>query len=212
MPDRVSGNRGRPMYRPPAATPYDRSSRGDRPAPRPAFDNPRVRVPPGYRGNAIVDGEERPLGVPAAPPPPADRPPLTEGERTDGDYRYPEEGLPGDAPPEPRFDGLPRVSELGARGYDSRRDLSPDTPDDTLPDMDIADGFSPGADDPSTPASIVPTGGLFDARHFPFGHGFGFDEILLLGLILLLLHENHGGDRGDLDETVVLLGILLLCG
>ena len=33
-----------------------------------------------------------------------------------------------------------------------------------------------------------------------------------LGLILFLLREGEGEDRGDLDETVILLGLLLLLG
>ena len=38
-------------------------------------------------------------------------------------------------------------------------------------------------------------------------------NILLLGLILLLLHESAGNeDRGDLDQTVLLLGLLLFLG
>ena len=54
---------------------------------------------------------------------------------------------------------------------------------------------------------------LFDASRFPFGHGIGLEELLLLGLILFLLHEcGDGEERGDLDETVVLLGLLLLLG
>jgi hypothetical protein len=37
------------------------------------------------------------------------------------------------------------------------------------------------------------------------------EELLLLGLILFLLMENSDcPDRGDLDETVILLGLLLL--
>jgi hypothetical protein len=41
----------------------------------------------------------------------------------------------------------------------------------------------------------------------------GLEELLLLGLILFLLRENGDSpDRGDLDETVILLGLLLLLG
>ncbi len=44
------------------------------------------------------------------------------------------------------------------------------------------------------------------SEHFPFGHGLGFEELFLLGLILVLLRE-------DADEQVIILLIILLfCG
>jgi hypothetical protein len=45
------------------------------------------------------------------------------------------------------------------------------------------------------------------------GQGIGLEELLLAGLILFLLRENETcAERGDLDETVILLGLLLLLG
>lgn len=41
---------------------------------------------------------------------------------------------------------------------------------------------------------------------FPFGHGIGFDELLLLGLIVLLAHNDHDPD------ILLLLALLLFCG
>ena len=61
------------------------------------------------------------------------------------------------------------------------------------------------------PASLL--SGIFSSRHFPFGHGVGYEELLLLGLILFLMHE--GGDsreEDDLSMTLLLLGALLFCG
>jgi hypothetical protein len=55
--------------------------------------------------------------------------------------------------------------------------------------------------------------GLFDLGRFPFGRGLGMEELLILGLILFLLRESGDSeDRGDLDETVILLGLLLILG
>ena len=46
-----------------------------------------------------------------------------------------------------------------------------------------------------------------------FGHGIGTEELLILGLILFLLLEGgEGEDKGDLTETVILLGLLLMLG
>lgn len=58
-----------------------------------------------------------------------------------------------------------------------------------------------------SPIKATPTGllgGLGSA--FPFGHGIGFEELLILGLIILL-----SKDAGDSD-TVLWLGLLLFCG
>ncbi len=55
--------------------------------------------------------------------------------------------------------------------------------------------------------------GLFNSRHFPFGHGIGYEELLLLGLILFLMREGgEGKGDDDLSMTLLLLGALLFCG
>lgn len=48
--------------------------------------------------------------------------------------------------------------------------------------------------------------------HFPFGHGLGDEELLLLGLMLFLLKEGEHTCAQSAHETVLLLGLLLLCG
>ncbi len=158
---------------------------GSRPAPvgTPSYRQ-RVHVPPNYSGLAIVDGEER---LPGTEP--------TELPLPDS----PSDALPDNrdfgqvTPPEPRFDDLEQVSDL------PRRESRP------LP-----------APYPAPPEIIAPprAPALFDLSHFPFGHGIGAEEWLLIGLILLVLHEAGGDrpDRGDLDETVILLALLLLGG
>lgn len=56
-------------------------------------------------------------------------------------------------------------------------------------------------------------GGLFSGQHFPFGHGLGYEELLILGLILFLLKEDEGGKGdSDLSMTLLLLGALLFFG
>ena len=164
---------------------------------------PRVSVPPNYRGHAIVDGEERSLGSLFAPE--TDVP-------SGGD-------LPPSEQPVPRFDGLPRVSRLG----DSHRRQTPtylpahayaeseDSPEESdLPESDTSHHYSP--QNPLSPHETPPSAILLP-RH-PLGTlSVGLEELLLLGLILFLLRENGDSpDRGDLDETVILLGLLLLLG
>ena len=180
---------------------------------------PRMQVPPNYSGHAIVDGEERPLGRVETPDPSVESAPA-EG-------------------PVPRFDDLPRVSELGESRYRPPT-LTLPTPlgdsaeweDSPLPDEGDNDPADPVPEDaeeddsstvttsatPSPPSETNrgghPSPSLFSLSRFPFGHGIGWEELLIMGLIWLLLHENaaDGRDRGDLDETVILLGLLLLLG
>jgi len=171
-----------------------------------------VRVPPNYSGHAFRDGEERTPEQAMGGVSHRDRPPRRE------------------EPPTPRFDGLPQVSTLGQRGDPPIARELPRVGQDEPPLPCVAsDGGCPcGA--ACLPAPQIDgredrrdslceetevrcgeggaLGGLME--RFPFGHGFGFEELLLLGLMLLLLHEGDG--EGDLGETLVLLGILLLCG
>ena len=168
---------------------------------------PRVSVPPNYRGHAIVDGEERVLGV-----------------LEDTAPRRSDELLPSADTPTPRFGDLPRVSRLG----ESRHDRPPAYPNAyggyAVPDY--GEGSAPSreneAADETYAPSDHPTGEGSPLPDHPaappprrFGGilSLGLEEMLLLGLILFLLREGEEcADRGDLDETVILLGLLLLLG
>ncbi len=146
----------------------------------------RVRVPPNYSGLAIVDGEERLPGTDAVPDlrAPTDIP--TGNLPDNRDFGH-------ESPPEPRFAAVEPLGEIPHRDHRS---------------LPVA------YTEPEAPEVPARTGGLFDIAHFPFGHGLGTEEWLLIGLILLLLHEAGNGPegRGDLDETVILLALLLLGG
>ena len=187
--------------------------------------SPRVSVPPNYRGHAIVDGEERPLGFLG-----------TAGEDTPS--------LPTADTPVPRFEGLPRVSQLGESRRSSSLTYSMEptyhTDNGGVADADLkGDGSAePFRDIPHHPPSadhsngknpsdsIQNSGFPSTAPHRPAisttnnllspSRGIlslGLEELLLLGLILFLLRESgECTDRGDLDETVILLGLLLLLG
>lgn len=49
------------------------------------------------------------------------------------------------------------------------------------------------------------------SKHFPFGHGLGYEELLLLGLILLLSGNEEGGAQ-ELNISQLILTALLFCG
>lgn len=77
----------------------------------------------------------------------------------------------------------------------------------------VAEESDEEEDAPNTAASpagaiLKPFGGLLGnvGHAFPFSHGIGFDEILLLGLILLLSRDEEGSD------LVLWLALLLFCG
>lgn len=102
----------------------------------------------------------------------------------------------------PRFDGLPRASRLPTTAPTASVSMIEGTATDRTLDR---------AED--SDESAVARGGLsslLDGRHFPLGHGIGYEEMLLLGLIFFLAKEGDG--EGDLNETLLLLGLLLLGG
>ena len=61
---------------------------------------------------------------------------------------------------------------------------------------------------PPPPSFLQPFEHLFGkvGSAFPFSHGLGFDELMILGLIILLSHSDHDPD------VLLLLGLLLFCG
>ncbi|MBE6585718.1 MAG: hypothetical protein E7645_04225 [Ruminococcaceae bacterium] len=92
------------------------------------------------------------------------------------------------------------------------------SPTDVLSEdtFSIADASESHTEDTPVAVSAAVSGGKGLWDRFPFGHGFGFEELLLLGLILFLLRE--GGEDGknqeenDLNMTIFLLGALLFLG
>lgn len=145
----------------------------------------RVTLPPNYSGNVFP--RETPAQEPAEPRPIAEV--------------------------RPRFDDLPAVSNLPSRAADLPIGDVPDTDERVL---DTAEGQAEAASVSARSTDVpVHSSILLDRAHFPLGHGLGEEELLLLGLILLLLHEDGGMStegENDLLLTVFLLGFLLFCG
>jgi hypothetical protein len=56
--------------------------------------------------------------------------------------------------------------------------------------------------------------GMASTKNFPFGHGIGFEELLLIGLLLFISDGdgNSDCDKDDTDLTRLILTALLLCG
>lgn len=103
----------------------------------------------------------------------------------------------------PRFDDLPRVSRVSSAADPPF--ASPEAPPEGSFSETAASG---GAGE--IIAGADGSAGISDDRRAPPGHGIGYEEMLLLGLIFFLAKESDG--EGDLKETLLLLGLLLLGG
>ena len=58
-------------------------------------------------------------------------------------------------------------------------------------------------------SSLLPRTDL--SRHFPFGHGIGSEELLILAVMLMVFLS--GNEKGEVDsEFLLLLGLLLFAG
>lgn len=92
----------------------------------------------------------------------------------------------GDAP-------MPTESEL--------QPPPPEAPKDTAAPSPLADALSR-------------LGSMVSTKGFPFGHGIGFEELLLIGLLLFIADgdENCECTGGERDITRLILTALLLCG
>ncbi len=71
------------------------------------------------------------------------------------------------------------------------------------------DGEKAVSASPSVFSSLLPKANF--ASHFPFGHGIGSEEILILAVMLMVFLS--GNESGEVDsEFILLLGLLLFAG
>lgn len=56
--------------------------------------------------------------------------------------------------------------------------------------------------------------GIASTKNFPFGHGIGFEELLLIGLLLFISDGDGNSEcsKEETDLTRLILTALLLCG
>ena len=133
-------------------------------------------------------------------PPVGSRP--ASGNRPRGVYVPPNYGgtaLGQEPGPTPSFGDLPQVSNLPR-------------PADDPPSTPLSNEEST-EESPSLPAAVPQSANhLWEGSHFPFGHGLGYEELFLLGLLLFLRKESETCEGDDLTLTLLLVGALLFCG
>lgn len=142
----------------------------------------QVKIPENYSGHAF-----RP------PSPYSDMPPPTHLPAPQNDWREDEEIVQDSESPPSRGDNeSPRQEEAQENGSNKE-----DTPRDPRGAASI---FS----------SLLPSS-ILGGKHFPFGHGLGSEEILILAIMLLVYLS--GEEKGELDsEFLLMLGLLLFAG
>lgn len=166
--------------------------------PKSANDS-RLKIPDNYGGNAFNQS-----GMYSDMPPPA-RPPH---QRND----IQERSSASDYPREERYTSIP----------DSSQNINTDC---DYPDQYNVNQTSEGTSEntysssQSTHSSEAQGSSIFSSllprassqQGFPFGHGIGGEELLILGMMLLVYLS--GNERGNVDnEFILLLGLLLFAG
>lgn len=160
--------------------------------------NQPIRLPENYGGTAFKES------TPGRPLPPKESPSPRQLEI--GKPTPPPDRPVSDMPPPPRPVILPpkeTVREEPQRALPTPIPISPKEEN-----IQHKDSSAPPSEERPVSAFLQPFQGLFGhmGNAFPFGHGIGFDELLIIGLIILLSHTDEGSD------VVLWLALLLFCG
>lgn len=178
-----------------------------------------VKVPENYGGNAFF-GKERHNDM---PPPIRPSPSLPASQRHGS-----EDAMRSDLPLSERQNALmndPYVTEEphapigeeffrenGQPEVDEEPQPQHDTPTLDPSDREEAEGGQPTTKE-RRPSSLLSAflPPAASSSHFPFGHGLGSEELLILAIMLLILLS--GNEKGESDnEALLLLGFLLFAG
>ncbi len=170
----------------------------------PAESRGRVKIPENYSGHAFRD--QSPFGD-MPPPTHIDAPPRrerSEGQATDERTPYNVVSpLLQDDREELHSVNSPDHTHESARPQDTDSERSHDL------DSEVSRKSAESTQKASIFSSLLPSA-TSGAKHFPFGHGIGSEEILILA-IMLLVYLSGDGDECD-NELLLLLGFLLFAG
>lgn len=171
----------------------------------PAESRGRVKIPENYSGHAFRD--QSPFGD-MPPPTHIDNPVRRErsnGQATDDRPPYHSPSPPPqDDREDPLDDAFPDYSTHESDLYHGNEDERP-----RVSDSETSKKDAENSQKTSIFSSLLPSS-TSGARHFPFGHGIGSEEILILA-IMLLVYLSGDGDEPD-NELLLLLGFLLFAG
>lgn len=171
----------------------------------PNLNRQKIKVPENYSGSTFGVGRD----YNDMPPPVRqmpnkyDLPPNRDCDLPQDDqeyisYRSPE---PFETPTEP-------TPDINERIEDHNKNIAEVTKKTEKKDLIVSASSKP--DNRSSLFSLLLPPGSSQG-HFPFGHGLGSEELLILGIMLLVFL--HGNENGAPDnEFLLLLGLLLFAG
>lgn len=148
-------------------------------------ESPKVKLPENYRGNAFgASGEYTDM------PPPTRIPTRV--------YDLPPEDIPPeDTPPDP-------PKHISAPQNIDKEMTVAQAVKSEITAQDIKEVKSSSIFSTLAPPSST-------SSRFPFGHGIGTEELLIMGMMLLVFM--HGDESGEIDnELILLLALLLFSG
>jgi len=152
----------------------------------------RIKIPENYNGHAFSE----PLRYNAMPPPAKIPSPHS------------------DLPPSVRAESLDEYIQNGSQKspediqQNKEKDLTDSTEEKPL---QTSSGEKNDPVNSSTSVASLLSGSSLFANRFPFGHGIGSEELLILAIMLLVYlsgEQNHAPDT----EFMLLLGLLLFAG
>ena len=177
---------------------------------KPPSSNPsRIKLPDNYGGSAFSSS------IYSDMPPPVRRPSYQRDDRTSAEVSRSSD-IPHKSSPlasqmlDPRSEpDIPTtVDEYTDRHYNVNTPIQ-EPPSDAY--RDVSEEHAPFNNQKSQSllSSLIPS--VSPSKNFPFGHGLGGEELLILGVMLLIFLS--GSETGEMDsEFIILLGLLLFAG
>lgn len=169
----------------------------------------RVKIPDNYGGNAFSSSYYSDM------PPPARQ---SSQPKTDGEYVMPHtvDLPPKSSPladklrnPLPPSHEISQTDEILNITSPSEIDIPHVDHKEKSSDTDLHQEPHKQQSNSSLLSALIPKGSI--SGNFPFGHGIGGEELLILGMMLLVYLS--GSERGEIDgEFIILLGLLLFAG
>ena len=176
----------------------------------PTSNTSRVKLPDNYGGSVFSSSYYGDM------PPPVRQPASQRSDDHSTDIPKHSDTPPKSSPLakqmlEPRSDIVDQsfVDECSNEKYDDESDLQNFALQTHHHAEDVHAESKQEHKNPSLLSSLIPS--FSPLKSFPFGHGIGGEELLILGVMLLIFLS--GSESGEIDsEFIILLGMLLFAG